>query len=66
MFDFGRVGQEAVSATKKAAEDSRRRGLPVVTFDRDSKQVIKTWPDGQVEIVPVSVKRSLEKNDKPR
>ena len=56
MLDFRRVGQEAESATKKAANDSRNKGLPVVALDPETGRVLRTWPDGRVEVVSQSVR----------
>lgn len=51
MFKLSRIVKNSDRVFSEAAKHSQELGLPTVKWDKELKQVIRTWPDGRKEII---------------
>lgn len=60
MYDFALFAKNCGEVAKREANKTLAMGLPVTSFDRTLNQIIKTFPDGRVEVLEEKVNAKNE------
>ena len=51
MYDFSLIGANCGEVAKREAIRTLAMGLPITGWDRELNKIIKTYPDGRIEVL---------------